>query len=137
METLIYIPVIEAISYHIPVQCKPIGDAFKILNDSRFEMDDKTILYKFLPGDIVEVSSQDLKNQIGDTKTFPVAVKLIGEQSRERKLKNLQYLIAEQEGLLSEQQHHDYASEINDLKEQVALNEIDIHPAVIRWYNKQ
>jgi len=136
METLIYIPVIEGINYYIPVQGKPIGDAFKILDDPKFELEDGTILYKFLPGDIVEVSSQHLKNQIGDTKIFPVAVKLIGEQSSERRLKNLQYLIAEQEGLLSEQQHHDYAREINDLKEQVALSEIDIHPAVIRWYNK-
>ena len=138
MQKLIFIPVIEAVKHHVSVRSEQLDhNSFKILDDSKFELEDETILYKFLPGDIVEVSLQELKNVNETSEILSIANKLIGNSSTDRKLKHLQYLIADQEGILTEQQSRDYTPEINELK--ISLNEVSIkvafHPAILLWYN--
>lgn len=142
METLISIPVIEAVKTYISVWCENLDqDTFKVLNDHQFDIDDNTILYKYFPGDIVKTSNEELRDLSGSAKMVLVATRLIGEYSLQRRVKTFQYLIADQQGIFTEKQIKDYSHEIDYLKKEIYLKEInsnlDFHPAVLRWYSAQ
>jgi len=140
METLkniIYIKLIEGVSFYIPVHAiKLIAEEeiliYKIVEIEEFDEEDFTSIFEFLEGDVVEAIKC---NRSGEE--IIMAKKMLFSSFKNRKFYELLYVIVNQNGNLFSEQMQFFENEINYLCQfkKGKLHQ-KFHPTIIKWLEK-
>jgi len=140
METLnniIYIKLIEGVSFYIPAHAiKLIAEEeiliYKIVEIEEFDEEDFTTIFEFLEGDVIEAIKC---NKSGEE--IIMAKKLLFSSFKNRKFYELLYVIVNQNGNLFPEQIQLFKDEIKQLCQlKKEKNDQEFHPLILRWLKK-
>lgn len=138
---MVYVALIEATKFFIPVDAKEIGEnRFLIVKNVQFDPEDNSSVFQFLPGDTVLCKLQTREDFKGEKKQILVADSLVSSTYPDRDLYMLKFLIVEQDGRLTADQllyfKRDLEKLMNGIAKYTNTKENPFHPAILRWFDR-
>ncbi|HMI68098.1 MAG TPA: hypothetical protein VK517_18775 [Cyclobacteriaceae bacterium] len=138
LTTSVYVPFIEGTKSYVPAMVKELGNnEFLIISCSYFDPEDLTSLFQFIPGDKVSSGFESRTDFQGKEEVILVANNLIDSSVPDRINYMLKYIIADQNGVLTDIQQSTYKSQLDQLATELRENMAgSYHPSLLRWHKQ-